>query len=91
MDAVNRGFEAERILNDPLVIEALDKIDNGLISAMKQSAIGDKETHHQLVIALQVADKFKKNLKEVIDTGKLESVTLKEHNKLKQFIRRFES
>lgn len=66
-----RGEDAERILSNPIFIEAIDKVRQGIISSMEQSALGDESTHNRLVIALQLLNKIEKNIKEVAETGKM--------------------
>lgn len=88
-EEINRGFEAERLLNEPLFIESVGKVRDGLVNAMTVSPVGDEKTHHQLVVALQLLDKIVKNIKEVATTGKLKEIQLEEESKLKKFARRF--
>lgn len=66
-----RGEEAERVLSNPIFIESIDKVRQGIISSMEQSALGDESTHNRLVIALQLLNKIEKNIKEVAETGKM--------------------
>ena len=66
-----RGEEAERVLSNPIFTESIDKVRNGIISSMEQSALGDESTHNRLVIALQLLNKIEKNIKEVAETGKM--------------------
>ena len=66
-----RGEDAERILSNPIFIESIDKVRQGIISSMEQSALGDESTHNRLVIALQLLNKIEKNIKEVAETGKM--------------------
>lgn len=66
-----RGEDAERVLSNPIFIESIDKVRQGIISSMEQSALGDESTHNRLVIALQLLNKIEKNIKEVAETGKM--------------------
>ena len=80
-----RGEEAERVLSNPIFIEAIDKVRQGIISSMEQSALGDESTHNRLVIALQLLNKIEKNIKEVAETGKMIKMQIDKPNFLSRF------
>ena len=80
-----RGEEAERLLDNPLFIESIDKVRNGIISSMEQSALGDESTHNRLVIALQLLNKIEKNIKEVAETGKMIKMQIDKPSFLSRF------
>lgn len=72
----SRGQEAERLLANPLLVEAFQGVRNGILSGMEKSAFGDQSTHHHLVIALQLLGQIEKSLKDVAATGKMASIQL---------------
>lgn len=80
-----RGEEAERLLANPLFIESIDKVRQGIISSMEQSALGDESTHNRLVIALQLLNKIEKNIKEVAETGKMIKMQIDKPSFLSRF------
>lgn len=80
-----RGEDAERILSNPIFIESIDKVRQGIISSMEQSALGDESTHNRLVIALQLLNKIEKNIKEVAETGKMIKMQIDKPNFLSRF------
>ena len=80
-----RGEEAERLLNNLIFIESIDKVRNGIISSMEQSALGDESTHNRLVIALQLLNKIEKNIKEVAETGKMIKMQIDKPSFLSRF------
>ena len=80
-----RGEEAERVLSNPILIESIDKVRQGIISSMEQSALGDESTHNRLVIALQLLNKIEKNIKEVAETGKMIKMQIDKPNFLSRF------
>lgn len=71
-----RGDEAERLMANPLMREAFDKVREGIVESMKSSAFGDERTHHHLVIALQVLGQIEKHLTDVATTGKLAKIQI---------------
>ena len=80
-----RGEDAERILSNPIFIESIDKVRQGIISSMEQSALGDESTHNRLVIALQLLNKIEKNIKEVAETGKMIKMQIDKPSFLSRF------
>ena len=80
-----RGEDAERLLSNPIFIESIDKVRQGIISSMEQSALGDESTHNRLVIALQLLNKIEKNIKEVAETGKMIKMQIDKPNFLSRF------
>ena len=80
-----RGEDAERLLSNPIFIESIYKVRQGIISSMEQSALGDESTHNRLVIALQLLNKIEKNIKEVAETGKMIKMQIDKPNFLSRF------
>lgn len=78
MDEVRRGEEARQILENPMYIDALQSVRNGLISSMSQSPMGDEKTHNRLVIALQLLNQIEKSLRTHMETGKMAAIQLDE-------------
>ena len=66
-----RGFDAQRIMEDPMVVEAFERIESGLIDAMKMCPMADRDTQHELILTMQLLHKFKGIFHEYIQTGKL--------------------
>jgi len=76
MAEVKRGEEAERLMNNPLLKEAFDKLRNGIMEAMATSAVADTGAHHNLVLALQTLMLIERNMREIMTTGKMASIQL---------------
>ena len=71
IEDIKRGEEADRILKNPLFIEAFENVRESIINSMAQSAFGDAQTHNRLVIAMQLLAQIEKRLKDHVATGKL--------------------
>jgi len=71
LEEVKRADRAEEVLNNPLFIEAVAKVRDGIIASMASSPLGDESTHNRLVIALQLLSQIEKQLKDVVQTGKM--------------------
>lgn len=70
-EEIRRGHEAERLMNEPLLVEAFELVEAGLVDGMKRVAIGDNKTQHELVLMLQLLAKVRGHLKTTADTGKM--------------------
>lgn len=68
---INRGHEAERIMSEPLVIEAFKRTEEGLVEALKRADLRDQKLEHEIVLSLQLLNRVKGYLRDVIDTGKM--------------------
>lgn len=75
---VRRGQEAERLLNSPILQEALTKMEEGVIQGFKQCPLRDDEGLKNLRVMLKVIDDFKHRLKTVLETGKLAKIQVTE-------------
>lgn len=89
-EEINRGEEASRLLNHPLVKEFFEKSREDIVNTMGTSPMGDEKTHNRLVIALQVLNRLEGSFKSVINTGKMAKMQVNESmtDKVKRFVRR---
>ena len=71
LEEVKRGEQASQILDNPIYVEAIDKVRENIVSTMTNSPLGDEKTHNRLVIALQLLNQINKQLTDVMHTGKL--------------------
>lgn len=74
VDEIQRGHEAEKLINNPLFEEAFNKVKDSLIQAMNDSPLGDEKTHNRLVIGLQLLNQIEKQIKSHIATGKMAKI-----------------
>jgi hypothetical protein len=74
LEEVKRGEQASQILDNPIYVEAIDKVRENIVSAMTNSPLGDEKTHNRLVIALQLLNQINKQLTDVMQTGKLATI-----------------
>ena len=71
LEEIKRADRAEEVLNNPLFIEAVSKVRDGIIASMAASPLGDEQTHNRLVIAMQILNQIEKQLTDVVQTGKM--------------------
>ena len=83
-EALSRADGAKRILDDPLVIEALEAIERDVIEAIYACPVRDLEGLRILQSQLRLARQFKGILQGAIERGKLASHELREKQGLMQ-------
>lgn len=78
MDEIQRGEQAQTVLNDPLVIEALDGIEEIILTQWQEA----KETteREELWYTLQGAKRFRNYLTIVKENGEFEKAQLEKLN-----------
>lgn len=70
-EEINRGEEAQRILEHPLFQEAFTATRDGIVQTMQASAMGDQALHNRLVIALQLLAQIEKSFRTHMETGRM--------------------
>jgi hypothetical protein len=68
---IRRGQEAERVLAEPLLVEAFAAIEAALLQQMKQIDVGEIEAQRDLIVSLQLLGKVRQYIANVVMTGKL--------------------
>lgn len=66
-----RAEDAERLLNDPLMVEAFQTIESAIIDRMKLLDVGATDAQRNLIVTLQLLGKVRQHIEQVIVTGKL--------------------
>lgn len=81
---VSRGAQASRLLDDPIYLEAISQVRNGILNKWTSSPITDKDGQHELRLLLRALDEIEGYIKDVAVTGKLVSLEMKtqEHDGL---------
>lgn len=84
LDEIKRGEEAQRLMDHPIFKEAMQKVESGILDAMKESGLGDESTHNKLVISLQIMEQIKRHMKTTMETGKLARIQFEKENTLQK-------
>lgn len=87
LEEVKRGEEAQRLMDHPLMKEALGNVRSGLMEAMNNSAMGDEKTHNKLVMAVQILNRIEAHILDVMQTGKLAVIQLDRENTIQKLKR----
>ncbi|WP_208281728.1 hypothetical protein [Massilia oculi] len=75
--AINRAEAARRIMTDPMVVEALQTIEDGITEAWKEVPLRDVEGREHLHRLLQAKRRFESVFEIVLQEGKLASEELR--------------
>lgn len=71
-----RGKRAELLLNDPLLVEILEKIEKTWTLKWRGSKVEDTAVREQAFLMLANLEEFKRELRSVLDSGKMAEATL---------------
>ena len=71
-DAIDRGQRASKILNDPLYVEAFDKVRLAILDKFEGSPVRDTEGREHLFKMLKALTDAKGALEQVMNDGKVE-------------------
>ena len=77
-DEIRRGREAERLMSDPMIVEAFADIEGGILSRLRTVDVGAKDAQRDLIVTLQLLGNLKRILQTHIQTGELAELTKKE-------------
>ena len=72
---IRRGFEANRILNEPLLVEAFDALREAILVRMGSVDVGARDAHRDLIVSLQILERVKSHLRDHIATGKMAEIS----------------
>ena len=70
-DEIRRGHEAERIMDEPLIKEALETMEKALHDSLNRVDLKDSDTQRTIIANIQVLHSFRKLLRTTIETGKM--------------------
>lgn len=73
---VQRGHDAKRLLDEPLLKEAFETIEQEFVDQWKKAPVRDVEGREKLWLMLQLLGKVHNHLESVMASGKLTEVTL---------------
>ncbi len=66
-----RGHEADRLLSEPLFVEAFKVVEERIVAEMKVCDANARDKQHELILMLQLLGSIHRHIKTVADTGKL--------------------
>lgn len=73
-----RGNAAQQLLDNEIYKEAITKVHDGILNAMKSAPMGDEKTHNRLVIALQLLAQIERHIEDIANTGRMARIQMEE-------------
>ena len=83
MDEIERGRQAQELLNNPLLDEAMKRCREELMQAWENTPARDADAREWLWKLNQASIRFEGILKGYVDTGKIAKNALKEKEKFR--------
>ena len=81
-EKVNKGINAQHILNDPLIQEALRQLEGMYINDWKTSTVDDVVKRERAYACVSVLSDFKAALNSFVNTGKIAEKQIERDSKL---------
>lgn len=85
---IDRGAAAQRLMSDPIMVEAFETVKKKLIEQLESADVRDQDMEREIVRTLQLLKQLQKHLTTVIETGKL-AQRQKEQLSWREKIRKF--
>jgi hypothetical protein len=76
-----RAAHAERLLNDPLLQEAFQKLDDEFMRTWRQTSVNDTEARERIYSLCTALDAIKQQIAGVIVDGKIAKMNLEQQQK----------
>lgn len=70
-ETVERARHANRLINDPLLVEALDSIEKGILGVWRRTSLTETEHRDALFHQLKAVDLFRAYLTRTLEGGKV--------------------
>jgi hypothetical protein len=74
-----REEKAQRLLNDPLFIEAFEILKKDLMDRWEHSGSAELEARESIWLAMRLLDKVRGHLTSIIETGQMNKILDKQH------------
>ena len=87
-DEISRGREARSLMEHPLMVEAFDTIERGLVDSLADMPLKAEGLEREAVRSLQILRKVRRELQTVMETGRLAELGKTERESLMQKLRR---
>ena len=68
---ISKGNAAEKLLNDPIISEAFEKLETKYNSAWISSGLEDSQKRETLYLSIRALGELKLELESMINTGKI--------------------
>ncbi len=79
---LDRALLAKQLVENPIYIEAMNALRDGIIAQWENCPIRDTEGQHELKLMLKLLNDLQLNISRVIDTGKLAEIEIERKRKM---------
>lgn len=87
MNKIERAEKAQRILTDPIFVEAFENTRQAIFQKIEQTPLRDAEGLASLRLSLKLLQDVRANLTAILNDGKIEEYRLQEKKRLSIFRR----
>lgn len=84
---VERGLKADKLINDPTLVEAFEIVKAAILARIEDAPIRDRDGVHELKLMLKLLRDVRSNLEQAVKVGKLAQFRIQEADEAKK--RRF--
>jgi len=74
-----REEKAQRLLNDPLFIEAFEVLKKDLMDRWQHSGSADLEARESIWLAMRLLDKVHGHIQSIVETGHMNKILDEQH------------
>lgn len=71
-EKIERANQARRVLEDSTLQKATEEVRQSLLRNLEASAIGDRDTHHEIALSLQALRSIRRVLENWVADGEVE-------------------
>jgi high-affinity Fe2+/Pb2+ permease len=69
---IELGTNAKTLLDSPTMQKAFEGVRLALVASIEDSMIGDRDTHHELALSLQLLKSIKRQLQRFVNDAEAE-------------------
>ena len=80
-EELRRAHAARRIMEEPLIVEAFEKLERGVIDTLKTTSNLEKEDLERLWITLRLIGKFRDIFTGIMESGRMAEFELNNKRK----------
>jgi hypothetical protein len=85
---IQRGNDAKRVLDEPLLKEAFEAVEAALIAEIRRVDIGNAAKQQNLVTCIQLLGKVRGYIESVVNTGQMAAIAEEQKGWADRFRRR---
>lgn len=88
-DELRRGDMARLVLENPIYVETMQSLRDGIMQAWENAPIRDKEGQNELKLMLKLLGDLQRNIETVMQTGKMAKIQIERESVFRKTVNRF--